>query len=224
MSLATSSVSSSAVNPTTNQITGRDLALAESGNIYIVGNTPGTPISGHAAPTTYDETKALLYVYNGSALNLFPLSLLLKLTTAGTNSTTVRFEQTISPTNRVPVGGSSLTPGGTGGQGAPTGVVVTFGAPVIGAAPAARQQLGGWQYRDVIGVVRDVYGFTWGAGNSDLVQMPQAVTNGTAEADIFVAYAAISVPPGYGFAIHQWSASQTVAMQFDPMRFEFALK
>lgn len=213
--------------PTVSSFTGRDTQLADSASFYCAPNIAGTPIVGHAAPTTFDETKALLYIYNGaaSAISVYPTALLLKLTTAGTNSTNVRFEQTISAGNRLVSGGTTLVIAGTSGQATPAGVVATFGAAVLTAAAlSTRNLLGGRQYRTVIGVVKDQYGFQWGAGNADLFQMPQAVTDGAAELDLIHNYAPVAIPTGWGFAIHQWSASQTVAMAFDPVSLEMIIK
>jgi spore germination protein YaaH len=52
--------------------------------------------------------------------------------------------------------------------------------------------------------------------------MPQTATNGTSEADIVVGYDSVVIPPGYVYTLHQWSASQSGAYQFEPVSFSYA--
>jgi hypothetical protein len=219
---------STVLTPVGTIATGRDLGLCDIngvGGVYCLTNpTLGTAISGHAAATTFDETKALLYLYNGGKKDVYMLRGLLKLSNAGTAGTTVRFTQCIDVGPRTPTGGNAaantMNKGGTSGQ-AGSAVTAYFGAVVIPAASSGRQIVGDFQYRTVIGVVTDTYGFTWGAAGSDLIQTPQTTTAGTSEDDLTVAYDPVRIPPGMVFTIHQWSASQSGAYQFEPVSFSY---
>ena len=52
----------------------RDLWSAAEGSRFVAVNpTAGTGILGHAAPTTFDETKPFLYIYNGGSRNIYPV-------------------------------------------------------------------------------------------------------------------------------------------------------
>src|SRR5262252_11229947 len=122
-------------------LTSRDFQLAELGAIVTANNTPGSALTGHAAPTTFDETKALLYIYNNSGLTLFPSSLRLKLSNAGTAGTTIRFEQIVDTGNdRFSSGGSTLVVQSTNPSLAPATLpTVRFGAVVLTAQSASRK-------------------------------------------------------------------------------------
>jgi len=204
---------------------GRDIGLcdfanygASGGGVYCFSNpTPGTGVAGHAAATTFDETKSLLYISNGGLRDIYLLSLVLRLTNAGTAGTTVRFTQTVDTGPRTPsttiTAAMTASKGGTGGQSG-TGATVYCGGIVIPAASSGRQVVGDYQYRSVIGVVLDEYGFTWGA-----TALPQQTatgpTDGTAQASVNVSYGPVRIPPGKVFNLHQWSASQSGAYQFE---------
>lgn len=216
--------------PFVSGVTGRDFGMCDLASFGVPGvivctePTPGTAISGHAAPTTFDETKALLYCYNAGQNYIYPLRLLMKLSNAGTSGTTVRFTQCLDTGPRTPSAGNAAAntlAKGNSSFGPGSAATVYFGAVVIPAPSSARAIVGDYQYRSVIGVVLDSYGFVWGNAGADLMQTPQTATNGTAECDITIAYDPVRIPPGGVFTIHQWSAAQTGAYQFEPVSFSF---
>jgi hypothetical protein len=217
---------STRATPFTSVASGGDIGLCDlNPGVFVLTNpTLGTAISGHAAATTFDETKALLYLYNGGSNYVYLRRGLLKLSNAGSAGTTIRFTQCLDTGPRTPSSGSAATnilSKGNTSFGPGSSVTAYFGAVVIPAASSARQIVGDFQYRDVIGVVRDTYGFLWGAHSADLFQTPQAATNGTAESDLSISYDPVRIGPGQVFTIHQWSASQSAAYQFEPVAFSY---
>jgi hypothetical protein len=198
---------------------GREYGLATSSNIYTVINTPGTAISGHAAATTLDKTKALLHLYNSGQKIIQPIALRLKLENAGTAGTTVRFTQELDkgPT-RWSSAGSELTPVGTNLAAGTSGAVIHFGAAVLSAATSACRIVGDARYRNVIGVVEDTYLFSWGVPSAGPIT--NLTTLSTGVSSIGISYPAITVNPGENFSIYQWAASQSAAYQFE-LQFDF---
>jgi hypothetical protein len=206
---------------------GGDLALADldKGVFVLTNPTLGTSIIGHAAPIIFDETKALLYMYNNGTKTVYMRRGLMKLRAAGTNSTTVRFTQCVDVGPRTPTAGAAaintLVKGGTRGQ-AGSSVTAYFGAVVIPPASSGRMIVGDWEYRSVIGVITDTYGFAWSNGGSEIMQTPQpAASTSAVVSDITIQYDPVAIPPGFVFTIHQWSASQTVAQSYEPVQFSY---
>lgn len=207
-------------NAIVSPLTVRDTELADLGFGYTAINVPGTAVSGHAAATTFDQTKALLYLYNSSSTtSIYPANLRLKLTNAGTAGTTVRFTQVIDRgadryvsggTNFAPLNTNMLMPNASGVSS------LRFGAVVLAANSASSRTIADAEFRSVIGVVKDTYSFVWGAETTGVIT--SVPTTGTNVADICIGFPPIVIGPGAMFAIHQWSASQSGAYQFE---FEF---
>jgi hypothetical protein len=193
---------------------GREYGLATAGNVYTAINTPGTPIAGHAAATTYDHTKGLLHVYNGGANIISPIALRLKLTAAGTAGTTVRFEQELdkAPT-RWSSAGTEITPVGTNLLAPASKATIRFGAVVLSAATGAARTVSDGLYRTVIGVVEDTYNFYWGSPAAGPIT--NLTTLSTGVSSISINYPSITINPGENFTIYQWSGSQSAAYQFE---------
>jgi hypothetical protein len=74
----------------------RDLWAAIEGSRYVAVNpTPGTGILGHAAPTTFDETKPFLLVYNGGSKTITPVTVRLTDTVVSVGGTRIQFTQAL---------------------------------------------------------------------------------------------------------------------------------
>lgn len=200
----------------------RDLALGLNGAYFVASNpTPGTALAGHAAPTTFDDTKPLVYVFNPGPKFFVPLYLRLTLTAAATNSTNVRFVQAIdvgtaAAPNKYTSGGTLLAPVNPNGPSTnPSQVASSIycGAVVAAAKTATRRVFGNAIYRTVIGVVGDVYQFCWAA--HDQIDPASLITTGTAVSNVAFGYAPVAIGPNQSFLIHQWSPSQSGAPSFE---------
>jgi len=98
-------------NPIVAPLTSRDTQVADTGNLFVATNpTPGTAIVGPVS-TTFNQTIALFLVYNGGNLTIYPTALRMKVTSAGTGGTTVRFDHRVDTGNRYSssVSGNTLT-------------------------------------------------------------------------------------------------------------------
>ena len=200
----------------------RDTGAADAGDIYSVINVPGTPVAGHPAATTFDQTKAYVYLYNAGAKNVYPVRLRLQLTNAGTAATTVRFEIVLDKgADRFSSGGSTFAPINVNmASGSISGVAqVRVGAVVLATNTASSRTIGDAFFRNVIGVVSDTYQIAFG---EDVTTPQSAVaSNGTSVYNGTIVLPPCVVPPSGILAIHQWSTSQSGAYQFDGIQFDY---
>lgn len=209
--------------PTAIQVPGgaRDLALGLQGAYFTASNpTPGTGIAGHAAPTTFDATKPLLFVRNESSDKLLvPMYLRVTLTAASVGNSLQRFTQVIdtATATRYASGGTRLANVNTSmtSTGAANGsnAAVWFGAVVAGAAGAAARTVSTQTYRTVLGVVGDVYQMSWGA--HEACDPASLITSGTAISNVAFGFAPVVLAPNAMFLVHQWAASQSAAPSFE---------
>lgn len=200
----------------------RDIQGAARGQYYTALNpTPGTGIAGHAAPTTFDATKPYLLLSNpaASGVIVYPMFLRLVLTAASVGNTVQRFTQVIDPgsstgASRFSSGGTQLAPNNTnmsarlGSQAS-----VWAGAVVASAANTGARTIANTTFRTVLGVVGDVYQFSWGC---PIMGDPASlITSGTAISNVAYGYAPLAIGPGGSFLVHQWAASQSAAPSFE---------
>lgn len=207
--------------------TAKEINQAAEGSYYtaISGVTPGVPgtgIIGHAAPTTFDETKPYLLVYNGNtSLSLYPQLLQLYATVASVGGARVQFTITRDVGNLLSSGGTTASIGNTSSEsaGAATGVVITQGAVVAAAATGARVIVGNFAFRGTIDIIEDFYQFVWGAPDGTCGSTSRVAT----VADFSRALPPMRIGPGKCMKIHQWRASQSTGPTFE-MVFGFTLR
>lgn len=198
-------------------LVGRDTGAADAGNVYTaLTPTPGTGIIGHAAPTTFDQTKAIFLLYNSGASNVYPLYLKLHNTviSAGANGV-MYFTQVVDTGNRFSSGGTALTPQNTNyGSSSKSAALITVGAVVCSANTNASRTLAHHTFRGAtIDVVHDRYTFTWGLPSSDGSYLAGATYASLTQGNVPVV-----IPPGASFMIHEWEASQSTGPTYE---FEF---
>jgi hypothetical protein len=216
--IATSSggVSAAAVFPLTN----KNILVPAEGSYFIVRNpTPGTGIAGAAAATTLDDTKPLLLIKNNatalSNINIYLDYIRFRLTNAGTAGTNVRFDMKVDYSSRYTSGGSALTPTNVNSNSVAQSVAsnnVFFGALTATAASSNVRLLDGHEFRPVIGVVGDTYTINFGGVDHPTTGL---ITSGTAITHSSVNFHPVVLGPGQTFLLHQWSASQSGAYQFE---------
>lgn len=207
------------VSPITNK---EWFAAAEGSYFTAISPTPGTGIIGHAAPTTFDETKPYLYVYNGSALTLYPQFLQLNETVASVGGTRVQLTQCIDTTNRYTSGGTAMTVNNTNQASAnsASGVLVYQGAVVAAAATTARRVISNTVFRGgVIDIIQDFYQLSWGSPDGT-----SAVGSRVATVGEFARVAPpVAIGPGQALLLHQWVASQSTGPTWEAL-FGFILR
>lgn len=197
----------------------RDLALGLAGQYFVANNpTPGTGLIGHAAPTTFDETKPYLFVRNeGTDRWIIPMYLRLTTTVVSVGNSIMRFTQAIDTktTTRYTSGGTALAPTNTNMRSSDQagGATIYAGAVVAAAVTTARRVLGTQTCRTVIGVVGDIYQWSWGA--HEMMDPASLITTGTAVSNAVFGLPPVALAPNDMLLIHQWAASQSTGPTFE---------
>jgi hypothetical protein len=216
MSLISPQSGSSTNLPLVTPITSGDFGLSDQGVFYnAVSPTPGTGIIGPVS-TTWDETKAILTVFNGGLVNISPKFLRLHCTVIGTTGTGVRFTQTTDSGNRYSSGGTALVVSNSNQNSTNRSAAqINFGALTTTAATAQRRLQSNKLFKsDGIEVVNETYQFSWGSP-SQLEDPASLINNTTTLAHTSYAFGPLTIGPGQSFVIHQWRAAITVGITFE---------
>lgn len=207
----------------TQPLTGKEYTFADEGSYLVaISPTAGTGIIGHAAPTTFDETKPYLFVYNGSGnLRLYPQFLRLHDTVVSVGGTRMQFTITTDVGNLYSSGGTAATVNPPNTEIVSPGanaVSIYQGAVVTAAATASRKNLGNYCLRGTIDVVEDNYTFVWGASDSFVSSSRVATVM-----DISQPLPPTVIGPKQCLKIHQWQSGQSTGPTFE-MVFGFVLR
>jgi hypothetical protein len=198
-------------------VTGRDTVAADLGNYYVASTVPGTGLIGHAVSTTLVETKAIFQVFNGGGLNIYPQYLRMTMTVLPAGNTQQQFTTVLDQGNRFSafVAGNALSIVNQNQASANTSLAqVNAGAVTLTANTANRRIVSHRQFRPtVIGVVGDVYQFSWGSG--ELVDPSGLPTDGTLRAHVYYVIAPLVVVPGTSMAIHAWGATFSTGATYE---------
>lgn len=169
--------------------------------------TPGTGIIGHAAPTTFDETKPFITLYNPSLTKrIYPVFLQLHNTVVSVGGARVQLTVCTDRGNRRSSGGTALLVNNTNsGSQAASQAQAYIGAVTAAAATANRRILGNHVFRGTIDVIEDIFELSFGGlgGGTMTGSRAATVTESTRTAP------PICLGPGDTLLIHQWAASQS---------------
>src|SRR6267142_3214325 len=143
----------------------RDTVAADQGYYFTASTVPGTGIIGHAVSTTFVETKSIFFLYNGGNATVYPMYLRLTMTVLPTGNTMQQFTTILDQGNRLSTSATALTAINQNIASQNTsGAQINIGATVLTAASANRRLVSHRPFRPtVIGVVGDVYQFSWGS-------------------------------------------------------------
>lgn len=195
-------------------ITSKEWMSADEGSYYVASSpTPGTGIIGHAAPTTYDQTKAYFYLYNGSSnLYYYPQYLRLHDTVVSIGGTRMQFTASVDIGNLYSSGGTDMTVNNSNmGSSNTSGAVCKQGAVVLNTQTASVRLLGNYCIRGTIDVVEDDYTLVFGAPDGTGPATSRVAT----VLDVSKALPPVVIPPGYLFKLVQWQASQSTGPTFE---------
>ncbi len=194
---------------------GRDTVAADQGYYYTASTVPGTGIIGHATSTTLVETKSIFYLYNGGAATIYPTYLRLTMTVLPVGNTQQQFTTVIDQGSRLATSATALTAQNVNQYSSNTSLSqINIGASVLTAASSNRRILHHRPFRPtVIGVVGDVYQFSWGSGV--LVDPSGLPTDGTLRAHVMYVESPIVIPPGCCMAIHAWGATFSTGATYE---------
>jgi hypothetical protein len=189
-------------------LTNKELFSADEGSYFTaITPTPGTGIIGHAAPTTFDEAKPFIVIYNGSLKRLYPQFLRLHETVASIGGARSQFTITTDDGNRRSSAGTALTinQANLGSSQSASGVLGYIGAVIGTAATGARLIHDHIVFRGTIDIVEDALEIVWGGaggGNSTASRVATVM-------DASRTTGPLVVMPGDSLCITQWAAAQS---------------
>lgn len=196
-------------------ISNKEFFAADEGSHFVaVTGTPRTGIIGHAAPTTFDETKAFLLIYNSNTVkNIYLQSIALLDTVVSVGDTQTGFTLTTDTGNLLSSGGTGMTINNVNKSSSNTSkAIITCGAVVCSAATSTRSILGDYIFRGAnIDVVWDQFEFNFGGVTST---PPTTPTPTTLAAHFTRTLHPVIIGPGQCFKLHQWAASQSTGPTF----------
>ena len=187
-------------------------AVAEGTYFTAITPTSGTGLLGHAAPTTFDQTKAFLYLYNaGTTKSIYPQFVTFTETAASVGGTTggLRIVPVIDFGNRYGgSGGTALTVVNNNSASSNTTGATTCvaGAPVLTAATANARNLGDIVFRQTLNdIIGDKFTIVFGATS--------AMGNVASQVATLAEFSQVTVPiaigPGASLGLHIWRASMS---------------
>lgn len=193
-------------------LTGKELFTADEGSYFTaVSATPGTGIIGHAAPTTFDETKPYLTLYNSGSKRIYPQFLRLYETVASVGGARMQFTICTDAGNRRASAGTAMTVSKARlGATASSSATVFQGAVVASAATGSRVIHDHVVFRGTIDIIEDCYEIVFGGageGNTTASRVATVI-------DASRTAAPVVVEPGNTLLIHQWAGSQSTGPTF----------
>lgn len=188
--------------------TNKEFFSAVEGSQFVaITPTPGTGIIGHPAPTTFDETKPYIVLFNGHPTKtLYPQFLHLHETVASVGGARVQFTICTDVGNRRSSAGTAMTVSSVNTSVTNDGTTVAFiGAVIASAATSARRIMANVVFRGTIDIIEDDYQIVWGA--------PDGVGNSSSRvatvAEVSRVVPPMAIGPGCSLLLHQWAASQS---------------
>lgn len=193
-------------------LSNKEWVSADEGSYFTgITPTPGTGIIGHAAPTTFDETKPYLLLYNGGQNRIYPQYLRLHDTVVSVGGSRVQFTVAIDQGNRYSSGGTALTKNNVNMDSViTTGATINVGAVIASAASASRRVIDHVVYRGTIDVVEDVYELVFGSADGSGASGSRVAT----VQDMAKLLPPVVIGPGQSLLVHQWAASQSTGPTF----------
>jgi hypothetical protein len=188
-------------------ITGKEWLSADEGSYFqAISPTPGTGIIGHAAPTTFDEAKPYLVLYNSGSRRIYPQFLRLHETVASVGGVIVQVTITSDVGNRRSSAGTAMTVSKARLAGSvSSGAVVYQGAVVGTAATGARVIHDHVVFRNTIDIIGDTYEIVFGGPGTGSMSGSRVAT----VADGVRTTGPLVIEPGNSLCITQWVASQS---------------
>ncbi len=197
-------------------VTGRDIALADSANYYVMTTpTAGTGIIGGLNVNTNVATTPLMVLYNGGLLNVYLLYLRLSITVAGVGAVTRNFTHAMDQGNKIgtaTVGTQLVSSNVNILSNTKSSLAGTFGS-ITGAGIATPNQRilwNDWFRMTLVDIIGDVYEWQYGA--------PSGVGVGSTPATVcnFVrSCPPIVLPPNSSYTLTLWSGTISTGITFE---------
>jgi hypothetical protein len=188
-------------------ISNKELFTADEGTYFTaISATPGTGVIGHAAPTTFDEAKPYLTVFNSGSRRIYPQFLRLHETVASVGGAIVQMTITTDVGNRRASAGTAMTVSKSSlGGGVSSGATVFQGAVVGTAATGSRIIHDHVVFRSTIDIIGDDYEIVFGGLGGGTMTGSRVAT----VAEFSRTVGPVVIEPGNSMCITQWVAAQS---------------
>jgi len=171
----------------------------------------GAGVIGHAAPTTFDELKPYLTLFNGGSKRIYPQFLRLYETVASIGGARMQFTICTDTGNRRSSAGTAMTVSKARlGASASSSATVFQGAIVATAATGARVIHDHIEFRGTIDIIEDSYEIVFGGLGGGNFSASRVAT----VFDASRTAAPLVVEPGNTLLVHQWAAAQSTGPTF----------
>jgi hypothetical protein len=190
--------------------------LADEGSYFVALNpTPGTGIAGHAAPTTFDNTKPFILIKNVDAFGgkrMYLDYIKLVVTAAGTAGNTNFATHQLDGGAGYTSGGSQLTTVSPNIDMAPSSIALIYAGAAVATAGTSPRTIASQNVRTVIPVVGDTYVFTFANQLPAFVGLP---IEGTLICERAIHVPPVVIGPNEWYKLVLWRASQSAAASYE---------
>lgn len=189
--------------------------LADEGSYFVALNaTPGTGVAGHAAPTTFDNTKPFVLIKNGNVAggkSLYLDYIKLVLTVAGAGGTLNYATHVLDAGAGYTSGGTAQSPVNPNGGLNPSTQATIYTGAVVATAGGSQRVVAHQRVRTPISVVGDVTLYDFGG----TVIPTGGVLEGTTESERVIVCPPIMIPPQGWYKLVLWRGSQSGANSYE---------
>lgn len=193
-------------------VTGRDLALADSANYYVAVNaTPNTGIvTGN--PTSLVSTTPALVVFNGGLLNIYLIYLKLSETVVGGGAAVKNYTHSLDQGNRYSSGGTALVTVNNTNMlsNAKSSAQIAFGAITATAITSRGYNFANDAFRSGTDVVGDVIEFQYGSPFGSAFGSQVATV-----ANFCRNVAPVCIEPQSSYLLNIWSGTFTQGITYE---------
>ncbi len=188
-------------------------AFADEGSYRLLRNaTPGTGVAGHAAPTTFDNTKPYILLQAGPEKRTYLDFIKLVVTAAGTGGTLNYATHVLDPGAGYTSGGGDLTTVNPNGELAnQSGLIQAKIGAALATAGGNERVVAHQRARTVIPVVGDVLLFKFGSEP----QLSGMILEGTTELERIIHCPPVILAPSEFYKLVLWRASQSAAASYE---------
>ena len=185
----------------------------DEGSYRLLRNaTPGTGVAGHAAPTTFDNTKPFIMLQAGPEKRAYLDFIKLVVTAAGTAGTLNYATHVLDPDASYTSGGGDLTTVNPNGDLAnQSGLLLAKIGAAVATAGGNERVVAHQRARTVIPVVGDVLLFKFGSEP----QVSGMVLEGTTELERIIHCPPVILAPSMFYKLVLWRASQSGAASYE---------
>lgn len=194
---------------------GNSYVFAEEGSYFVALNpTPATGIAGHAAPTTFDNTKPFILIRNNDQVGgkrIYLDYIKLPITAVGAGGTLNYATHALDTGAGYTSGGSVLSAVSPNGEFGGGSVAQVYAGAVVATASGSQRVVAHQRMRTPVSVVGDIQLFDFGG----ICQASGMALEGTTELERIVKCPPVIIPPQGWYKLVLWRPSQSGANSYE---------